>query len=265
VPVIWHQRNLLWQNDIDVARQFLGWSDGVICNSAAVAERFRVNGAISAKVRVILNGVDPAYFVPAPNKAVAKERLGWSGRKVVGTVTNLEPRKGVEVFLELAASIVRQRKDVLFAVIGGCYGSDDRRMDSLKAKASALGLAEHLVWVGFQSDVRPYAGAFDMTVHVTAKEACSRAILESMSMRIPVVAFNDGGNPELIVDGVSGALVPSGRCDILLEKVVSLLDRDVELSRMGQAARQRVQDLFDVRRNASETQAFYGELLKGKI
>ncbi len=260
VPVIWHERNLLWRGEMDISRMFLGWPDALICNSQAVAERFKVNGRLPDKVRVVLNGVDFSQFTPAANKSVVKERLGWAHRKVVGLVTNLEPRKGVETFLEIAAGVMREHGDVLFVVVGGCYGSDDRRMEALRQKAIGLGLGENLVWIGFQPDVRPYMGAFDVSVHVTEKEACARAILESMSMRLAVVAFNDGGNPELVVDGQTGVLVPAGRVDVFVECLISLLGKDVELVRMGQAGRLRVQELFDVGRNAAQTQAIYHEL-----
>ncbi len=263
IKVIWHERNLLWRGENDISRQFIAQADALICNSAAVAERFRSNGSVPPKVRVILNGIDLQRFLPAPNKAAVKERLGWGKKKVVGIVTNLEPRKGVETFLDVAAAIVRQRRDILFVVVGGCYGSGDRRMDVLRQRATALGLDGYLFWVGFQADVRPYVGGFDISLHVTEKEACSRAILESMAMRVPVMAFADGGNAELINDGINGILVPAGRVDILIERLMPLLDRDVELSRLGQAARARVQSVFDVRRNAAQTQALYYELLSG--
>ncbi|MFH0754193.1 MAG: glycosyltransferase family 4 protein [Candidatus Omnitrophota bacterium] len=260
VAVVWHERNLLWQGEGDVSRMCLGWPDGIICNSRAVAARFQVKGMIPDKVRVILNGVDADYFMPSVCKAEDKARLGWGTRKVLGVVTNLEPRKGVEVFLDIAAAMARQCPDVLFVVVGGCYGSGDRRVAALKQRALELGLEDNLVWMGFQSDVRPFVRAFDIHVHVTMQEACSRAILESMSMRVPVVAFDDGGNPELIVDGETGYLVPSGRADLMVQRLVSLVDRDVELLKTGQAARQRVQAVFNAQRNAIQTQAFYQEL-----
>jgi glycosyltransferase involved in cell wall biosynthesis len=82
-----------------------------------------------------------------------------------------------------------------------------------------------------------------------------------MASGIPVVAFDDGGNPELVVNGQTGVLVPSGDVAGFASSLAVLLDDDIERQKMGQQARRRVEALFDTRRNAEETQALYRELL----
>lgn len=260
VPVIWHERNLVWGREIDVTRLMLGFADAVICNSRAVARRFSRTTACLKKVRVILNGVDTVHFAPPQDKAAAKRCFGWEGRKVVGFVGNLEPRKGVDVFFDVAAHVARVRRDIVFVVVGGAYRGQDRT-EVLRRKAAEAGLGACLVWAGFQEDVRPYLGAFDVSCNVTEKEACSRAILESMAMAVPVVAFDDGGNPELVEDGQTGLLVPATDVRTFAASLLMLLDNAGELQKMGQQARVRAEALFDIKKNTQETQALYRELV----
>ncbi len=260
VPVIWHERNIPWHHEIDITRLFLCLADAVICNSGAVARRFSRKAACLNKVRVIMNGVDTDHFSSSGNGVSAKRYFGWEGKKVVGLVSNLEPRKGVDVFLQVAAIVCRARKDVVFVIVGGAYHGADRQKE-LQNKASVLGLGGRIVWAGFQDDVRPYLAAFDVSCNVTEKEACSRAILESMAMGVPVVAFRDGGNPELVVDGDTGLLVPSGDRAAFASRIAVLLEDESARIKMGQSARRRVETVFDIRKNTDETQALYRSLI----
>ncbi len=264
-PVVWHERNLLFGGERDISRSFLSWPQALICNSRAVAARFLQQGSIPEKVRVIYNGVNLERFKFAADKEAAKRVLGWEGKKVVGVLTNLDRRKGVEVFLRISADVLQHRRDVIFVVVGGPYSSkrktDQDLLGGLQREALKLGLGERVVWVGFQEDVRPFLSALDVACNVTAKEACSRAILESMATGTTVVAFDDGGNPELIVEGETGFLVPSGEEAIFAKKVIRLLDNDEERSHMGQRARARAETFFDARQNARETMELYEKLL----
>ena len=260
IPVIWHERNLVWGAETDVTRLFLGWPRAVICNSRAVAKRFERKGSLPKHVRVILNGVDLVQFSSGIDKVSAKQAMGWEGKKIVGLVSNLNARKGVETFLAVVSLICRSRRDILFVVVGGDYGAEGR-LAELCRRAQDMGLGEQVIFTAFQSDVRPYLAAFDVSCNVTEKEACSRAILESMAMGVPVVAFRDGGNPELVEEHHGGVLVPTGDNVVFASRVLGLVDNDKERQRMGGFARTRAQEKFDVKRNAQETMALYRELL----
>lgn len=259
IPVIWHERNLPVDGEKDVTRQFLWLPDIVICNSQAVARRFPPR----KKVRVVLNGVNGDYFQVLPDNGLFKEKLGFSNKKVVGFVSNLNSRKRVEFFLEVAAGISKEYKEVMFCVVGGEFpDAGGQRLAELKALAVRLGLKDKIVFTDFQPDVRAYLYAFDVFVHVTIKEACSRAILEAMASGIPVIAVNDGGNPELIEDGKTGLLREAQDMEGFVRGVIDLLNDDQRRSAMAAAARKRAEQFFDVRRNAEETMVIYQELLK---
>ena len=228
-------------------------ADRIICNSKAVAQRFEENGRIPEKVKVILNGVDLNYFVPSLTPRNFSE-------KVVGFITNLNTRKRVEYFLEAAALIYKEYPNVKFLLVGGEFpNAGGARLAELKEMAKNLGLEEKIIFTGFQTDVRPYLYAFDVFVHVTIKEACSRAILEAMAAGKPVVAVNDGGNPELIEEGKTGILVGVNDMKALVNSVLGLLKNDTLRVEMARYSRVRAEQLFDVKRNARETQSIYLE------
>jgi len=84
----------------------------------------------------------------------------------------------------------------------------------------------------------------DVSALTSFSEGLSITILESMRCGIPVVATRVGGNPEVVVDGVTGYLVPSGDVSAFASQTAKLLlDRDLR-KRMGEEARRRVEQHF---------------------
>ncbi len=261
IPVIWHERNVLMKGEVDTTRKLLFLPDAVICNSKAVADRL---GTLPSKVKVILNGVDLNKFVPMAAVSDLKKKYGGEHKQIVGIVTNLTVRRRVEYFIEAAKIIHAQDPNIIFLIVGGEFEEVSQgRLKQLELLSQTLGLEDCLFFIGRQDDVRPWISIFDLSVHVTSLDACSRSILEAMAMKRAIVAMNDGGNPELIENNQSGILVEPFDQKAFVNAVLSLLGDKEKRERLGNAARVRVQEHFDVKQNAQETQELYLQLLKG--
>ena len=255
VPVIWHERNILVKGEADITKMLLFLPNAVICNSQAVARRF---GEFPSKIKVILNGVDLGRFMPITADMGLKNKYDCEQRLTVGIVTNLTLRRRVEYFIEAAALIHVLEPDVSFFIIGGEFEEASKgRLKQLEALSHALGLQNCLFFAGRQDDVRPWIAMFDISCHVTSQDACSRSVLEAMSMGRAMVAMNDGGNPELIENGQSGILVGPHDKSFFVNAVLSLLKDKEKRIKIGNAARTRIQQHFDIKRNTQETQDLY--------
>ncbi|MFH1878118.1 MAG: glycosyltransferase family 4 protein [Candidatus Omnitrophota bacterium] len=262
IPVIWHERNMLYGGEKDVTAKFFFLPDKIICNSKAVAGRFGPADTLPSRVAVILNGVDLARFNPSADKEKIIREFSAGGKKIVGVVSNMNSRKRVDYFLEAASIINKRRDDVLFLVVGGEFTeAGSGRRSELTGFSEILGLKKNIVFTGFRDDIPELLSAMDISVNVTEKEACSRAVIESMASGKPVVAMNDGGNPELVENGISGVLVDP--CDIrdFVAQIEGLLSDDNKRKEMGERARERAEKLFDVKRNARQTADLYRELV----
>ncbi len=265
-PVIWHERNLIYESEgnkeFDRSRQLMSLPNRIICNSQAVAERFHVNGEVSKKVNVILNGVNLERFNPDLNTENLRRVLNPGDQKVVGIVSNLNKRKRVEYFIKVASYVLKKIDNVQFIVLGGefpdCGG---KRLEELKKMANELGLRDHIIFTGFRHDVASVLNIFDIFLHTTLKEACSRAILEAMAAAKPVIAIDDGGNPELIENGVTGILKNPEDVRGLVEAVIELLRDESKCIEMGQNGRKRVEKNFNIKRNVQMTQKIYSDLV----
>lgn len=266
IPVIWHERNIPVEGETDITRRLLFLPDAVICNSHAVARRFRNSqGNIPAKAKVIHNGVDLDQF-----SAVAKDehwaaKLGMDGKQVVGIVTNLSVRRRAEYFIKIAGIIHGRMPDVRFLMIGGEFAADSRgRRELMSRRIEQSGLKDVCVMTGFQNDVSKYLSLCDVVCHVTRMDACSRSVLEAMACGKAIVAVNDGGNPELVEQQTSGILVDGQDEQGYADAVTGLLQDKTLRTVFGRAARDRVEKFFDIRKNARATQDLYLELIKTK-
>ncbi|HBG60266.1 MAG TPA: hypothetical protein DDX37_00260 [Candidatus Omnitrophica bacterium] len=261
-PIIWHERNLPFDNEKDISRQLLFLPDIIICNSGAVAKRFEIKDKVPDKVKTILNGVNVKRFSANSDTMTFRHKFNLDKRKVVGIISNLNKRKNVEYFIDIAAKLAQKRKDVQFVIVGDTFEEQNNRFEELNKLISNFGLEDQFTLTKFVDNTYEILSCFNIAAHVTEREACSRAILESMACGKAVVALNEGGNPELIENNISGILVEPRNLDKFTDTLNKLLDNDVLCSQLGEMARKRITELFDININTKLTEDLYKQLYK---
>ncbi|MFM7320046.1 MAG: glycosyltransferase family 4 protein [Armatimonadota bacterium] len=148
---------------------------------------------------------------------------------VIGMLAHIHPRKGPDLLVEALPSL-RARLGSKVRVVMAGEGSPEM-LQSLAARAEALGVREQLAFVGIRTDVARTVAAYDILCLPSRQEAFSVAILESMAMRRPFVATLVGGSGEFVpADGPAGVLIPP-------ENVARLADALVELASLPAAER----------------------------
>jgi glycosyltransferase involved in cell wall biosynthesis len=110
---------------------------------------------------------------------------------------------------------------------------------NIEQYARKNGLLEHIVFAGFQQDVRPYTSAFDVGVLCSIAEAAPLAALEMMAMGLPVILSNVGGAAEMVLPGETGFLFPPGDTMSLVSFLQTLSD-PLKRETVGRAASQFV-------------------------
>ena len=185
----------------------LAWSaDLIIANSQAGYRSHVADGFPKDKIVVIPNGIDTARFFPNP-EARERTRAQWGmagDEALIGLVGRLDPMKGHETFLQAAVLMLQERKQVRFVCVGD--GPSEYRT-ALHNRAHALGLTNHLLWVGAQSQVADAYNALDLLVSSSSfGEGFSNVLGEAMACGVPCVA-TDVGDSGLVI-GDAGQLVP---------------------------------------------------------
>jgi glycosyltransferase involved in cell wall biosynthesis len=132
----------------------------------------------------------------------------------------------------------------------------------LKQQTVRLGLQDRIIFTGFRLDVQNILSSLAVSVLPSLKEGLSNALLESMAAGVPVVATNVGGNPEVVIDGETGLLVPSMNPAALAEAICRILLTPGLRQAFGQAGRRRVLEQFSNERMIRTVERLYGDLLE---
>lgn len=260
IPVVLcSKRGCHERRGLELAGARLGnWlADRVTANADAVREFVHDNeGCPLRKFVVIPSGVDTERFRPTPGDDY-KTRLGLPPHApVVGIVTRMRVRKGVEEFLR-AMIQVRERHPMVQTVIVGEVELDP----DLRQLVTKSGMDDALHLLGRRSDMPEVLSAFDVFVLSSHDEGMSNAILEAMAMEKPVVATDVGGTGEVIRDGQSGLLVPPKDSAALAVAINEMLVAPERAREMGRLGRRIVRDGFSAQTMVRQMEELYLQLL----
>ncbi|MDA1044836.1 MAG: glycosyltransferase, partial [Verrucomicrobia bacterium] len=126
-----------------------------------------------------------------------------------------------------------------------------------------LGLTQRVTFLGFRKDAVRLMKLVDAFVMPSLeREGLPRAVIEAMAQERPVVVSNVGGLPELVIDGVSGFVVPPHHPDALAERLCWIRANREASRSMGAKARQRIQSDFNVDSTIDQMLALFRNLAK---
>jgi glycosyltransferase involved in cell wall biosynthesis len=215
--------------------------DRVICVARAVRQVvLEREGADPDRTIVVPNGVAEVRGTGASRVAARREFGFGEEHVVIGMVANL-PRtvKGGDRLLDAVGAIVAAVPTARFLLVG--QGTET---GTLAPQLRARRIERYVIGTGYRPDVEPCYAAMDISVLTSSTEGLSITLLESMQRALPTVVTRVGGNPEVVVDGVTGFLVPVDDPGAFVGRV-TLLARDPALRRkMGEAGRRRVAERF---------------------
>ncbi len=238
----------------------------VVANSEYTARAVRT-AAPRARLAVVHNPVDLARFDPARiDRASARARLGAAGRRrvLLGVVAQLSPWKGQDTAIEALRLLCEDGVDAQLLLIGSTkFRARATRFDNegflarLHARVTEAGLEDRVSWLGERGDVPELVRALDVLLLPSWEEPFGRALIEAMALRVPVLATEVGGPPEILADGREGYLLPP-REPRAWARAVRRIAEDPEHAReLGDAGRRRVEQQFTVERHVAAMRELY--------
>ncbi|MFM8300914.1 MAG: N-acetyl-alpha-D-glucosaminyl L-malate synthase BshA [Gemmatimonadota bacterium] len=180
-------------------------------------ETTRAFGCSDCPIEVIPNFVDPTVFDRARYGNELRQELG-GGRPVLMHISNFRPVKRVVDVIRVFAR-VRAQNDCVLVMVG-----DGPDRHAAEEEARRLGVAADVRFLGKIDTVAPLFAAADVYVFPSESESFGLSALEALASGVPVVAARVGGVPEVVRDGVTGALLPLGDVEGMAQAVRGFLD-----------------------------------------
>jgi glycosyltransferase involved in cell wall biosynthesis len=239
-------------------------TDRIVCVAQAMVEQaaaagIRPKGGYS----VIYSGMDvDAYGDAGRDRDEVRRRFGFAPDDlVIGKIARLFSLKGHEFVIKAAPKLLQRCPRAKFLFVG-----DGLLIDDLKALALRLGVSDRVVFAGLVPPERipSMIGAMDIVVHTSLREGLARVLVQALLCEKPVVTYALDGAPEVIIDGVTGRLVPPESVDELAEAVAWAAEHPEEARRMAQEGKRRFADRFRIETMVDDTEHLYRSLLAEK-
>jgi sugar transferase (PEP-CTERM/EpsH1 system associated) len=217
-------------------------------------------GIPADRIVQIYNGVDVDKFKPEGTAVRLPFDNAGTSFLVIGTVGRLDRIKNFDLLVRAVALLVDHSPDVRERVRLVIVG-DGPQLKELHDLVDKLGLHEIVFFPGKRQDIDELLRSMDIFVLPSCNEGISNTILESMVTGLPVIAAEVGGNPELIVDGETGWLIPANSADAIVEALQRYLDNPRLTESHGRAGRDRAVRLFSLQAMVQSYVQLYDRLL----
>lgn len=231
-----------------------GIVDGIIAVSNDTARSFRETvGYTGDKITVVPNAVDVELYPAAIDRAAVRTRLGvGSGNHLMTMVGTFKRQKGHCYLVEALASVVRHFPHLRIVLVG-----DGELAGEVKKQVSAAGLNDTVHFLGSRRDVPELLAASDSFILPSLWEGMPVALVEAMATGLPIITTAVSGTNQVMIDGVTGWMVPPGDADALAEAITHLLSDPDRAASMGAAARERVATSFGAQGQAEQLAALF--------
>jgi L-malate glycosyltransferase len=231
-----------------------------VCTTARQQE-IRRTKADPEKVVTIYNGIDT--LPPVTDQLTARLRRTLKlpdNAKIVLCIARLAVQKGHVDLLTAWEAVQAVHPDAHLLIVG-----DGEQRTGLTGMVRQRAGCNTIHFLGRRDDVPDLLAMSDLVVLPARGEGLPNVLLEAMAAGRPVVATNVGGIPELVVDGITGLLVPPSDPHALSRKMITLLSDPVRARTMGHAGRERVAKHFPIGTMVNRTETLYTELLQSKL
>lgn len=207
------------------------------------------------KIRLIPNGVRASVYENPPCPPELAGLTAHSTKAVILTVARLAEQKGNRYLIEAAAQVPQ----AIFAIVG-----EGPEQHALEQQIRSLGLGERVFLFGFRSDIPYWLGCCAVFVLPSLYEGLPIVLLEAMAAGRPVIATAIPGNTEIVIQGVTGLLVPPKDPAALAAAIRSILADPAAAGWMGAAGRKVVLERFSAKNMVRSVEQVYAECLGHK-
>ncbi|RLE18424.1 MAG: N-acetyl-alpha-D-glucosaminyl L-malate synthase BshA [Acidobacteria bacterium] len=220
-------------------------------------ETEEIFGLPEGRVQTIYNFLNPEFFNPALNR---KARLNPENDFVCLHISNLRqvkrPLDVIRIFYRLQEKSTRPMK--LWILGEGPMQSE------MMALAASLGIEDKVRFMGIFTNIGSIVASADLLIMPSSQESFGLSALEAMACGLPVLAARAGGLPEVVKDGETGFLFPTGDVGAAAKKGLQLVQNPSLLRSMGKHAARHAVEAFNMDTIVHQYNDLYADAIAGK-
>lgn len=241
-------------------RKYKKGVDSIIAVSLGVKKVLIACGIDSRVIEVVPSGID--FLSPEDMKKsdyLRKELSLAPDDYLVGIVAHLADHKGHKYLIDATKRLKDKAPKIKIIIVG-----EGPLLMKLTRQAKEIHVEDMVFFLGFREDVHKILASLDLFVLSSYLEGLGSSIIDAMAHKLPVVATNVGGIPEVVIDGKTGLLVPPRHPAALAEAILKLYG-DPSLSlQFGQMGCEVVHKKFSAESMANKILGIYERLAKRK-
>lgn len=242
-----------------IAKMLIGSANNILSTrTIAVADIVKNDlismGCTPKNITTIINGVEPIKHLSNDEKNYIKARLGINEKDFVITIlARLKEYKGHETLLRAAKICIKNHPNFKFLIVG----SGDHK-NNLIFLSKELNMDENVLFLGFCGDVTHILNITDINVNCSyGTETSSLALSEGMSLGIPSVASDYGGNSHMVKNGENGLLFPAKNHEALAENLIRLYSDHALYKQCSNGAYRRFCEEFNAKLMSEKMMSLY--------
>lgn len=234
--------------------------DAIIAISEGVKKVLVEGGIAPQRIEVIPSGIDFSPFEEVTSRDFLRREFSFSPDSyLVGIVAHLEDHKGHKYLMEATKILKVWTPKIKLIVVG----SGSLRME-LDRQVRALGVEDIVFFLGFREDIPQILSSLDLFVLSSYLEGMGSSLLDAMACRLPVVATEAGGIPEVVIHRETGLLVPPRDPLALAQAILKLYDDRALAQRLGERGFEVVHAKYSAEAMAGRIISLYERLAAKK-
>ncbi len=240
------------------------FSDAIVAVADAMCDQMFAAGVCERdKLSTIYSGMEVEHFDPARHDRAATRAAWGVGDEhiVIGAVARLFRRKGYEQLIPIMHTLAAVEPRLRFVWVG-----DGAQRSEYEQRLGELGLRDKTTLVGLvpPAEVARQLAGMDIVAHTSQWEGLPRVVVQALLMRVPVVAFDIDGTPEVVRDGETGRLIGLNQLAAFGDAILALANSPETRARMGAAGRELCLARFDRRVMTQALDELYRRLMANR-
>jgi L-malate glycosyltransferase len=228
----------------------------IICVSKSVRSILQRDIKREDVFDVVYDGVDINSITTRKSNGSIRKELHLQDKTIVAIIAALSPEKDHKTFLEAAKILNDQQQNFHFLIVGA--GNEESKIKNLVRKYS---LENAVTLTGFRTDIPDILQDIDYFVLTSIEEGLGSSIIEAFANKVPVIATNVGGIPELVIHDKTGLLVEPQQAQEIAYQINNLINNRTLRETIVEGAWQYMHQNFRIENTAKKTTDIYREVV----